>query len=79
MTVFAVDGHLLFQVVWVSLVAGVGITALFSLVIYGAEKAGDHRRAGRGGPATAFAALALLAFALFAAGVVLGVQTMIEK
>jgi hypothetical protein len=79
MIVFAVDGHLLFQVVWVSLVAGVGISALFSLVIYGADKATDHRRAGHGAAATAYMGLAVLAFTLFALGVGLGVQTMIQK
>ena len=41
MLVFAVDAHLLWQVVWVSTLAGVGISALFSLVIVG-------RRARRG-------------------------------
>jgi hypothetical protein len=79
MIVFAVDGHLLFQVVWVSLVAGIGISALFSLVIYGADKATDHRRAGHAAVATAYTTLAVLAFALFAAGVVLGVETMLDK
>jgi hypothetical protein len=79
MTVFAVDGHLLWQVVWVSLLAGVGISALFSFVILGAARAGDARRAGRGGTAAGYAALALVTFALFAVGVVLGVQAMIEK
>ena len=74
MTVLAVDTHLLWQVVWVSLLAGVGISALFSFVILGAARAGEMRRAGRGRPAFAYAALAALAFALFAAGVVLGVQ-----
>ena len=79
MTVFAVDGHLLWQVIWVSLLAGVGISALFSFVILGAARAGDARRAGRGGAALAYAALGLVAFALFAGGVVLGVQAMVEK
>jgi hypothetical protein len=79
MPVFAVDGGLLLQVVWVSLLAGVGISVLFSLVILGTAKADDARRAGHGVAAVAFSALALLAFGLFAAGVVLGVQTMIEK
>jgi hypothetical protein len=79
MTVFAVEGGLLLQVVWVSLLAGVGITALFSLVILGSAKAGDARRAGHGAAAAAYVTLAVLAFALFALGVVLGVQTMIEK
>ena len=79
MTVFAVDGHLLWQVVWVSVLAGVGISALFSFVIVGAARAGEARRAGRGGAALGYAGFAVLAFALFAVGVVLGVQTMIEK
>jgi hypothetical protein len=79
MTVFAVDGHLLWQVVWVSLLAGVGISALFSFVIVGAARAGEARRAGRGGMALGYAAFAVLAFTLFAVGVVLGVQTMLEK
>ncbi len=79
MTVFAVDGHLLLQVVWVSMLAGVGITALFSLVIFGSAKAGDARRAGHGAAAAAYLTLALVAFATFAVGVVLGVQTMITK
>jgi hypothetical protein len=79
MTVFAVDTHLLWQVVWVSLLAGVGISALFSFVILGAARAGEARRAGRGGAAFAYAALGLTAFALFAVGVVFGVQAMVEK
>ena len=79
MTVFAVDGQLLVQVVWVSLVAGLGISVLFSLVILGGAKAGDARRAGRGGVAAGYFVLAIVAFALFALGVVLGVQTMIER
>jgi hypothetical protein len=79
MTVFAVDGHLLWQVIWVSLLAGVAISALFSFVILGAVRAGDARRAGRGPVAAGYAAFAVLAFALFAVGVVLGVQTMVDK
>jgi hypothetical protein len=79
MTVFAVDTHLLWQVVWVSLLAGVGISALFSFVIVGAARASEARRAGRGGAAAAYATLAFAAFALFAVGVVLGVQTMLTK
>ena len=79
MLVFAVDTHLLWQVIWVSALAGVGISALFSLVILGGSRAGDARRAGLGGAAAAFAALAVVAFLLFAAGVVLGVQVMVTK
>ena len=79
MVVFALDTHLLWQVIWVSLLTGVGISALFSLVILGAARAGDARRAGQDVAASAFAVLAVLAFLLFAAGVVLGVREMLGK
>jgi hypothetical protein len=79
MIAFAVDTGLLWQVIWVSAVAGVGISALFSLVILGGSRAGDARRAGRAGAAAAYAALAGVALLLFAAGVLLGVQEMVTK
>ena len=79
MTVFAVDTHLLLQVIWVSLLAGVGISALFSLVIVAAARAGEARRRGRGGTATAYGTLGVLAFLVFVGGVALGVQAMITK
>jgi hypothetical protein len=79
MTIFAVDAHLLWQVIWVSLVAGVGISALFSFVILGSARASEARRAGRGAAAAGYATLAIVAFALFAVGVVLGVQAMVTK
>jgi hypothetical protein len=79
MTVFAVDTGLLWHVVWVSLVAGLAISALFSFVIVGAARAGDARRSGRDGAALAYATLAVLTFAVFAVGVVLGVQAIITK
>ena len=78
MLVLATDTGALIQTVWVSLVAGVGISFVFSFVIVGAAKAGDARRAGRGGAALLFGGLAVLAFALFAAGVVLGMHAMIS-
>ena len=79
MPVFAVDTRALWQVIWVSLVAGVAISALFSFIIVGSARASDARRAGRGGAATAYGALALIGFLLFAFGVVLGVQAMVTK
>ena len=79
MVVLAVDTHLLWQVIWVSFAAGLGISVLFSLVILGSARAADSRRTGHGGFAAGWAALAVLAFLLFAAGVALGVQEMISK
>ena len=74
----AVDFHALGQVVWVSLVAGVGVTVLFSLVIFGADRADEARRSGEG-HAAVFGALAVGAMIVFIAAVVLGVSVMLEK
>jgi hypothetical protein len=79
MSVFAADVGLLLQVVWVSLVAGVGVSALFSLVIVGGAKASEARRTGRDHAALAYTMLAVLAFAIFAVGVGFGVKVMLTK
>ena len=75
----AVDFHALGQVVWVSLVAGVGVTVLFSLVVYGADKAGDARRAGQDGHALAYGVVAVAAMVVFSAAVIIGVIVMLHK
>jgi hypothetical protein len=77
MTVFAIDSGLLWQVIWVSFVAGLGISTLFSLVILGGTRAADARRGGHGSTAAAWIALAVVAFLLFAGGVALGAQEMV--
>ena len=75
----AIDFHALGQVVWVSLVAGVGVTVLFSLVIFGADKAGDARRSGQDGQALAYGVLAVAAMVVFSAAVIFGVIVMLSK
>jgi len=67
------------QVVWVSLLAGVGVILLFALVVLGSARSAEARRAGRDGAATAYAGAALLAFLVFGAVVVFGVQIMLAK
>jgi hypothetical protein len=79
MTVFAVDVHLLWQVIYVSVLAGVATSALFSLVILGSVRATEARRAGAGTAALLYGGLAIVSFGLFGFGVVLGVQAMITK
>jgi hypothetical protein len=69
----------LLEVAWVSLVAGVGITAIFSLVIHWAARSTEERRAGRDGAATRYVALSLIALALFFAAVLLALQIMLSK
>jgi hypothetical protein len=69
----------LVEVVWVSLLAGVAVTAAFSVVVLGGARSAEARRAGRSGAAMAYAGLACLAFALFAAVVAYGVHVMLTK
>ena len=75
----AVDFHALGQVIWVSFVAGIGVTVLFSLVVFGAGKAGEARRSGQAGEAAAYSALATGAMLVFAAAVVYAVYVMLDK
>jgi Na+/H+-dicarboxylate symporter len=53
-----VDWNALGKVVWVSLVAGIGVSAAFSVVVFGLARAGDARRAGRLGATVPYYALA---------------------
>ncbi len=66
------------EVIWVSLIAGVGVTAVFSVVIYGSSRAAEASRAGRGGEATMFGALAAFALAAFAGSVIFGLSIVLS-
>jgi len=77
--VAAVDAAGLFEVIWVSLLAGVGITTVFSLVVLSGARSAEARRGGRARAATVYAVFAVLAFVLFAGGVVFGVNIMLSK
>jgi hypothetical protein len=77
--VAAIDFHALGQVMWVSLVAGIGVTVLFSVVIWGADKAGGARREGHDTQALAYGALAIAAMVVFSVAVVVGVIVMLSK
>ena len=63
------------EVIWVSLVAGVGITAAFSFVVLGWARYVDSQ----GGARVGYAALALFALAVFVAGMAFAVQVMLTK
>lgn len=74
-----VDVHALVEVIWVSLLAGIGLTVVFSLTILGTTRAGAARRAGRMGSAGGYAVLAALSGAAVAAMLVAGVVIMLRK
>jgi hypothetical protein len=69
----------IFEVIWVSLVAGVGITTVYSLVVLGMGRYAEARRTGRGSAALGYGAMTLVFLALFAGGMVLAVQIMLTK
>jgi hypothetical protein len=75
-TVSAAD---IFEVVWVSFVASVSATVIFSFVVLGMARSAEAARDGRGTAAIAYAGVAVIALALFMAAVVLGVHTMLSK
>jgi hypothetical protein len=63
------------EVVWVGLLAGVGITTAYSFVVLGT---GEARRA-EGAAAVGWAVLAVIALLVFAGGVIYGVHIMLSK
>lgn len=74
-----VDVGALLDVVWASLVAGVGLAVIFSVTIAGAARSSHYRREGRGTAATAWGAVAALCGLICAAAVVVGVAVMLHK
>ena len=81
MTVLAavVDWEGILDVVIVSLVAGIGLTAIFAVAILGATRVMDMSRDGRVVEAGAYGVLAVVSFAVVLAAVVFGIVVMTSK
>lgn len=73
-----VDVGQLAQVVYVALIAGIGVSLAFSLVIRGAVRAGEHRHE-RPVLAGAHALLAVVGLLAVIAAVAFGVSAMLSK
>jgi hypothetical protein len=69
----------LLETVIASLIAGVGVTAAFSLVIFGVTRSADMARNERPMLATAAGALAVLSGFVVAAAIVFGIVVMTQK
>lgn len=69
----------LLEVVWVSLAAGIGVTAAFGLAIVGSTRAMELGRHGRPGEAIAFGAIGVLAMAAVIAAIVYGIVVLTDK
>jgi hypothetical protein len=74
-----VDTKVLAEIVGASFAAGIGVTLIFSLVIYGGTRFADLRRDGNPVGAAMFAAAAIVCFLAFVAAVVLGIAVMTSK
>ena len=69
----------LLQSVVASLIAGIGVTTSFALLIFGAIRVGELRRDERPALAAAAGGLAALALAVTIAAIVLGITAMTSK
>ncbi|HEY8639769.1 MAG TPA: hypothetical protein VIL53_04605 [Solirubrobacterales bacterium] len=69
----------LLQTVAASVIAGIGVTIVFSIAVYGATRFADLSRDDRPFAATAAIVTALVAFAACIAAVVIGIVVMTHK
>jgi hypothetical protein len=74
-----VETQNLLETVAASLIAGVGVTAAFSIVIFGVTRSADMARNERPLLATAAGGLAVLAGAVVVAAIVFGIVVMTTK
>ncbi|MGA8218171.1 MAG: hypothetical protein WB771_06365 [Solirubrobacterales bacterium] len=79
MTATVVETKALLETVAASLIAGVGVTAVFSIVIFGVTRSADMVREERPLLATAAGALAVLAGLAVTAVIVFGIVVMTQK
>lgn len=75
----AINTHALLKMAYSSLLAGVGVTVVFSIAILGATRSSEMRRAHRAGAATAYAALAAAGLLLATATVIYGLILVAHK
>ena len=74
-----VEINQLVEVIWVSLVAGIGITAAYSFVVLGTGRSAEARRSGQTGASIAYGLLAAVFLILVAASFVFAIKVMLTK
>jgi hypothetical protein len=74
-----VETKALLDTVIVSLVAGIGVTTVFAILIFGAARSADMARSDRPVAAAAAGGLAVAALLVVAAAIVLGIVVMTQK
>ncbi|HKP22036.1 MAG TPA: hypothetical protein VJT68_10990 [Thermoleophilaceae bacterium] len=68
-----VDWDALLQVIWVSLLAGVGVTAAYGFALLGSTRALESGRDGRLGGAISYAVVGVVGFAVVVGAIVFGI------
>jgi hypothetical protein len=68
-----VDWHAILQVIWVSLLAGVGVTAAWGFALLGTTRALEYGRESRGGAAVGYALVGALGLAIVIGAIVFGI------
>jgi hypothetical protein len=68
-----VDWDAILQVIWVSLLAGVGVTAAYGFALLGTTRALENGREGRVGGAVSYAVVGVLGMAVVVGAVVFGI------
>jgi hypothetical protein len=79
MTFAAIKWTALAKMLYASLLAGLSVALIFSIVILGTVRSTDMRRTGRGGAAAGYAALAVVGVVLALAVVVYGLILVAHK
>ncbi len=74
-----VDTHALLELVYVSLIAGIGICGVYALAVLGVTRANERRKANQRASATLYAGLAVLAAAACIWAIVTGITIMATK
>jgi hypothetical protein len=74
-----VDTHALLQLIYVSLIAGVGVCGVYAVAVVGITRSHERRKAGQRGLAVLYAGLAVVALAGYAWAAVTGVVAITTK
>ena len=74
-----VDTRALAETVAASVIAGVGITVVFSVAIFGAVRFAELGREGRNAAAALYGIVAVVGIIAFAAAIVIGIVVMTAK
>jgi hypothetical protein len=74
-----IDWDALLEVIWSALLAGIGVTAAYGLVILGATRAVDLGRQGRAGEAAVYGVIGALGGATVVAAIVFGIVVLSAK